>query len=281
MFIMALSRLEVRSGPKGKGTPHYNYINAQDKFTAKKIELVAMGGGNMPEFAKHNHAEFWQAAELYERKNGSVYREHILSLPREFTLEQNINFIQEWVEQEIKNHAFSFAIHAPKASDGEAQPHCHLMFCERVNDGIERTAEQFFKRYNSKNPEKGGAKKANTGLSYTERKQQLKEQRSRYGELLNKHLVKNGYEASVDMRNYIERKADKPNNIDIAEFKNRQLLNELAEQLAPEPPTLTYQEQAAEYFKTLAEKARTQKQQEQPQQVKQPQATQVRNKPKL
>ena len=33
------------------------------------------------------------------------------------------------------------------------------MFNERLQDGIERDPEQYFKRYNSKNPERGGAKK--------------------------------------------------------------------------------------------------------------------------
>ena len=40
--------------------------------------------------------------------------------------------------------------------DGE-NPHAHLMFSERPNDGIERGGEQWFKRYNAKAPEKGGA----------------------------------------------------------------------------------------------------------------------------
>lgn len=33
------------------------------------------------------------------------------------------------------------------------------MFCERKLDGIDRTEQQFFKRYNAVNPEKGGAGK--------------------------------------------------------------------------------------------------------------------------
>ena len=39
-------------------------------------------------------------------------------------------------------------------------PHAHLMISERANDGIERSREQWFKRYNSKEPEKGGARKS-------------------------------------------------------------------------------------------------------------------------
>ena len=47
----------------------------------------------------------------------------------------------------------------PRAMDGKEQPHCHLMFSERLLDGIERDPDQFFKRFNSKDPSKGGAKK--------------------------------------------------------------------------------------------------------------------------
>ena len=50
------------------------------------------------------------------------------------------------------------AIHRVGA-DGE-NPHAHLMYSERGNDGIERRAEQWFRRYNGKPPETGGARKS-------------------------------------------------------------------------------------------------------------------------
>ena len=50
------------------------------------------------------------------------------------------------------------------APDGE-NPHAHLMISERANDGIERSREQWFRRYNAKAPEKGGAKKSRTMMS--------------------------------------------------------------------------------------------------------------------
>ena len=37
------------------------------------------------------------------------------------------------------------------------------MFSERANDGIKRPAEQWFKRYNRSDPEKGGARKSRAG----------------------------------------------------------------------------------------------------------------------
>ena len=38
------------------------------------------------------------------------------------------------------------------------------MFSERSNDGIERIPEQWFKRYNAKEPEKGGARKSRVAV---------------------------------------------------------------------------------------------------------------------
>ncbi|MGK3681331.1 hypothetical protein ACSLOD_27915, partial [Escherichia coli] len=54
-------------------------------------------------------------------------------------LKKRIGFIRKLGER----HAWSFAIHNPKASiDGGEQPHAHIMMSQRVNDGIERTPEQ-------------------------------------------------------------------------------------------------------------------------------------------
>ena len=49
---------------------------------------------------------------------------------------------------------YTLAIHRGGAN-GE-NPHAHPMFSERGHDGIERSAEQCFKHYNAKAPEKGG-----------------------------------------------------------------------------------------------------------------------------
>jgi len=39
------------------------------------------------------------------------------------------------------------------------------MFSLKANDGLERSAEQYFKRYNPQNPAKGGAKKSNCRMA--------------------------------------------------------------------------------------------------------------------
>lgn len=221
---MAIGRISVKTGGKGRGESHAKYILRQDKYKLqadKKEKLGDTHSGNMPSWAKDNPMLFWRLADEKERKNGSVYREHILSLPRELNDKQQLQLVKDWINQELGDkHPYTFAIHRPLAMDGKEQPHCHLMFCERELDGIERGGDTFFKRYNSKNPEKGGARKTNTGLTYTEREEQLKQQRERWGELVNKHLKKAKSKSRVDMRNWEERGlSKKPINLTMKQFK--------------------------------------------------------------
>lgn len=215
---MAIGRLNVRVGKKGKGLAHVNYILREDKYKphAEKLEkLEKVGHGNMPEWANNNPKLFWQLSDEFERENGSVYREHIIALPRELSEEQRLALVVEWIESEIDDkHPYSFAIHCPLAADNKEQPHVHFMFSERTHDGIERCADQFFKRFNRKYPERGGAEKSNKNASWTDRKQALKDRRMRWQELCNLHLKQAGLEVRIDMRNYKERGlTQKPLNV--------------------------------------------------------------------
>ena len=227
---MALGRISIKVGMKGKALPHSKYILREDQYAPKnnKLEkLEHIGHGNMPAWAEHDPKIFWAMADLHERKNGSTYREHIITLPRELDESQRLDLVQDWISQEIgEKYAYAFAIHNPRAMDGKEQPHCHLMFSERLLDGIERDPEQFFKRYNSKNPEKGGAKKDNTGLMDSVRKTLIKEQRSRWEVLCNKHLAK-AYEymgeppPEINMRNWKEKGLhQKPINLTMKELRD-------------------------------------------------------------
>lgn len=222
---MAIGRISIKTGSKGKGASHAKYILRQDKYkthSSKSEKLEHTDWGNMPKWATDNPSFFWQMADEHERKNGSVYREHILTLPRELDESQRLELVKEWISQEVGDkHPYTVAIHNPLALDGKEQPHAHLMICERTLDGIERGADTFFKRYNAKDPKRGGAKKANTGLDRDTRKQLLKEQRSRWGDLVNKHLEKANSKSRVDMRNWQEKGLpEKPQNISMQDMND-------------------------------------------------------------
>ena len=221
---MAIGMLKLRNGSKGKGVAHFNYIMREDKYKphADKLEKFEdCGHGNMPEWAKDNPKLFWQEADKHERENGRVYKEHIIALPRELNEQQRLELVQDWIKNEIGDkHPYSFAIHTPQSMDGKDQPHVHFMFSQRTHDNIERSPDQFFKRYNSKDPSKGGAKKANETLTKTQSKEKTKEQRLRLGDFINKHLERAGSRNRVDMRNYKERGVEKPQYITYKEMKD-------------------------------------------------------------
>lgn len=210
---MVIAHLSVKIGKVGKAQPHAAYIARQGQYAHRLKQgehLEAVGVGNLPQWAQHDPLIFWQAADTFERANGSTYREYEIALPRELLPNQRKNLLEDFIKNEIGNkHVYYYAIHNPKAVDGQEQPHAHLMFCERRLDGIERDPEQFFKRYNAKNPERGGAKKENTGKDFATRQAELKALRTRWEVTCNTHLAQVGIENRIDMRSYQERHIDR------------------------------------------------------------------------
>ena len=211
---MAIARLSMKVGKGGKAAPHAAYIARQGKYThrlktGEKFE--ATEAGNMPTWARKNTQQFWLAADAYERKNGTTYREMEIALPRELEPAQRAELVRAFVRQEIgETHAYQWAIHTPKAADDGEQPHLHLMFSERQLDGIERDPEHYFKRYNAKTPEKGGSRKgygprAGQTLTAAERAADLKELRTRWQDMANEHLERAGLTERIDMRSNAER----------------------------------------------------------------------------
>jgi len=200
---MASYHLSVKTGGKGSASPHADYISREGKYAREKdSDLEHKESGNMPAWAAHKPSEFWKAADTFERANGCTYREIEIALPRELKPEQRLELVRDFVRQEIGDrHAYQFAIHNPKAAiAGGEQPHAHIMFSERLNDGIHRDPEQYFKRANSKMPERGGAKKVRFGETPIERKEHLVAQRERWANLQNKHLERYQHADRVDAR---------------------------------------------------------------------------------
>ena len=209
---MAIARFTVKVGKVGKALAHAEYIEREGVYEKQKglEDLEHSSYGNMPKWAEQNPMQLWQSADLYERKNGSTYREYEISLPRELNKEQRQELVEEFVQSELgTKYPYQYAIHNPMAMDGLEQPHVHLMFNERLQDGIERDPEQYFKRYNGKNPEKGGAKKDNTGKDYKTRKDEIKELRQRWENITNDHLKRAGLDIRIDMRSYADQGIDK------------------------------------------------------------------------
>ena len=73
------------------------------------------------------------------------------------------------------------------------------MYSERHVDGIERTAEQFFKRYNAQDPQKGGAQKLTADVLGMG-KAQLQLYREKTEELINESLERYAPMKMVEIR---------------------------------------------------------------------------------
>ena len=83
-------------------------------------------------------------------------------------------------------------------------PHVHIMWSERGNDGHDRSAETWFKRANSKDPACGGAKKSRAGTS----RDWLSNVREQWADRVNDALARAGREERVDHRSLAVRAAE-------------------------------------------------------------------------
>ncbi|MCC4601600.1 MobA/MobL family protein [Xanthomonas melonis] len=196
---MASFHFELKSGRNGY--EHACYV-ARHGFHNKRGDLIASGYGNLPAWAEGDPHTLWKAAEKFERKNGSVYREAIIALPAELNFEQNQALMKEIVSKLASGKPYQVAMHAPKSSlEGEFNPHLHLMTSDRMDDGIERPAERFFSRYNAMDPEKGGRKKAGGGRNRMQLRDEMISKRKMVADTINHHLALHGHETRVDHRN--------------------------------------------------------------------------------
>ena len=155
----------------------------------------------MPSWARYNPAAFWKAGDKHERANGAVYREHEIALPVELTPEQYKELVGAMIPAMVGDKPYEFAMHAPTSSiEGRTNTHLHLMFSDRMQDGIERSPEQTFGRHNAKHPENGGCKKDSGGKNRLELRDEVIKTRKTCAELQNAALKKHGHAARVDHR---------------------------------------------------------------------------------
>ena len=222
---MAIFHLRMKKSKRGSKyippTVHSDYINREKKYDKKK-DLLFKEVRNLPE-EFNDIKDFWECAETYERKNSNLYRELEISLPREFTPKENKKIVDNFCENLFgKEYVYNYAMHNPKSFDGDMQPHVHIMFFERKIDDIKRDKNKYFKRYNSKNIEKGGWRKDN---KWNERST-LKNIRKEWETFLNFELEKKGIE-KVSAKSLKDQKRDAENNNDYKKVYelNREAIN--------------------------------------------------------
>ena len=196
---------QIKSGKRGTGVIHSDYITGRGR-NSKREDVLFAGYGNMPKWAEQDHRLFWRIGDRCERSNGAVYREHVIGLPNEFTTEQTQELVEDLIQGLVGDRPYEFAVHAPVSSlQGVPNSHLHLMYSDRIPDGIERPAEQTFMRYNSQNPEKGGCRKSSGGRNRMALRDEVIAMRKMSADIQNKVLEKHDYGKRVDHRTLKER----------------------------------------------------------------------------
>ena len=198
---MACPHHRINSGKKGTALEHSRYIERHGRYSRSHHDLVHTAFGNMPPWALDGPATFWAVADAHERSNGAAYREHVIALPNELTIEQLIALAERLVRELVGNKPYQYAIHAPKAELEDAlNPHIHLMYSDRVPDGIDRPVNKTFARYNARSPALGGWRKDSGGRSPQELGEHVTATRMAIAGLQNEALARHGHAARVDHR---------------------------------------------------------------------------------
>jgi hypothetical protein len=93
------------------------------------------------------------------------------------------------------------------------------MFSGRMLDGIDRDADQFFKRYNAKNPERGGCRKESSGDARGP--EWVKQVRADWQDIANRHLAAAGQDARIDHRSNKDRGLDEAPGVHLGRHATR------------------------------------------------------------
>lgn len=193
---MSIYHLTAKTGSRNGGQSakaKADYIQREGKYSRDRDEVLHAQSGHMPEWAERP-ADYWDGADLYERANGRLFKEVEFALPIELTLDQQKALASEFAQHltGAERLPYTLAIHAGEGTN----PHCHLMISERINDGIDRPADQWFKRYNAKQPERGGAQKTES----LKPKAWLEQTREAWADHANRALELAGHDARIDHR---------------------------------------------------------------------------------
>ena len=166
---MAIYHLDVKTGTRGGGqsaSAKYDYLGREGRYSQDAEELEHRESGNMPAWAEDDPRTYWEAADDHERTNGRLFQQVEVALPGELDERQRRDLARSFAGRLTGEERlpYTLAIHRGESTNPDKQenPHMHLVISERANDGIERSAEQWFKRANGKQPERGGAKKSRT-----------------------------------------------------------------------------------------------------------------------
>jgi len=191
---------EIVSKVRGTTADHIRCIMRKGAF-AERDDFIGWGYDNLPKWARHDPEAFFLASDKYERKNSSAFVAVNFSLPNCLITEQNLHLASKIMDAITRGMPYMFAVHEPIAfQSGVRHPHVHGMLSGRVDDGIDRSPEQTFRRYNDKCPQMGGCRKIGCGIPPAEIKNSTIEMRRIIAGTINNELRAHGINDRVDHR---------------------------------------------------------------------------------
>ena len=199
-----------RSGEK----LHEYQLDKTFYYSGKAMDVMhkeIMAPEKVPEWVK-DREKLWNAVEAGEkRKDARLAREIEISLPREFSVDQNISLVKEYVQKEFVDKGMVADVCMHYGMKGNSyNPHAHVLLTMRDID------------------EKGFGKK-NVGWNDREL---LKEWRENWAELSNKHLSLNGIDQQIDHRSLKEQGIELvPQNVELPSDAKDRLTGQRERQL--------------------------------------------------
>lgn len=197
-------------GHKVNSLSHFQYITRSGRYTNRDEDLAYSESGNIPNCAELelDIKNYWKAANDHGRVNSRAYRDVVIALQEEFSLDENIALVHDFMHHFgiDENQTYTFAIHdhQSKLAPEHRNIHCHLMFNERIvnQERVFTHAEDIFKRANS--PVSGGLKIDR----YFSRRDFVIDAREYWEKINNDMFIKKGLHARISCKTLKEQKAE-------------------------------------------------------------------------
>ena len=229
--------LNVKTGSRSSGqsaAAKYDYISREGRYArARRDEVVHIESGAMPAFAASDARLYWAAADSHERSNGRLFRSLTAALPNSLDLAKRLELARSFAAQVTGGEMpYTLALHAglSKEPGTPDNPHLHLVFSERVNDGVARGADKWFRRAApaGRDPASGGARKSER----TKPREWLEETRQAWAEQMNRAFGRAGVPDRVTAESHASQLAWARAAGDAKE-QERLLLNPPSEHIGP------------------------------------------------
>ena len=215
---MAIYHLNVKTGSRDGGQSaraRAQYIVREAKDETGRDALAHSESGNMPEWAEDEPRHYWAAADAHERVNGRLFLEVECALPKELNAAQQRTLGRSFADALTGGERLPYTM-ALRRGGGE-NPHVRLMISERALDGHDRDAELWFKRYNRKAPEKGGARKSRS----LHGREWLENTRRGWARAANRALEAAGRAERIDHRTLAAQHAEAIERGELAEHRSQ------------------------------------------------------------